>query len=163
MHYKIRAMEKILTSVCSNNSFSQRPVLERFKQISVSKDWFDGKMSAIDAEMKNIEAIYGRIKSSKQKNSSFKVRRIMNLIERQIMKGLELYLLAWDMLGEYNKKKNKTEHSEEIYEDIEDNNTDEYENEHIYRLLELAEDAEVILIEAEKLMVNSLNDYPLEV
>jgi len=213
MHYKLRAMEKMLTSVCSKSTLSHRPVFNKFRQIVMCKDTPEKNLSAIHMEIKNIEDIQAKIKGQSQKTSSEKIKKIMKQVEQKITEGLTLYVSAWRMLATYNEiEKDKTavtessektdvlqektlvtENSEKTDQHKEDKPTEtdkmgdlmEYladgigniedfpeqmdddpytcvNDRHVDELLNMAEEAELILMKAEKLMVNSLDDHPLE-
>jgi len=203
MHYKLRAMQKMLTSVCNKSTLSHRPVFNKFRKIALCTDSPDKKLSAIDMEIKNIETIHSRVKSQNQSITSPKIKKIVNQVEKRITEGLVLYISAWRMLAEYNEaqkekidesslnndeinKENKMNVDEEekingnSLNDNEINQKDSpdmvvteyfiepegassYMNDcKIQELLNMAEEAELILMKAENLMVNSLNDHPLE-
>lgn len=207
MHYQFKAMQKMLDGVGRGNNFSRRPVYEKFKQISASQDRPEENLEEIEKEIQKIETIMeNNAKNYKQKCNSPKVAEMMEYIDTQMSEALNVYLEAWNLLAEIQKKKiqpkenplentdegekkqereisetdmpleerynTEEEKNEEAGEKITDiikeletfinEDTGEEENTWIIKAMEIAEDAEHMLMEIEKIMANTLNDNPYE-
>jgi len=208
MHYKFKAMQKMLDGVGRGNNFSRRPVYEKFKEISTGQYRPEENLEEIKKEIQKIETVMeDTAKNHKQKYNSPKVAEFMEYIDTQMSEALNVYLEAWNLLAEIQKKKiqpkeNPSENAdegekkhemeisetdrpmEELHRTEEENNEEagkkitdiikeletfinegspgEEENAQIMKAMGIAEDAEHMLMEIEKLMANTLNDNPLE-
>jgi len=107
MHYKFKAMQKMLTAVGITNDFSQRPVFQKIKQVTSVLEPSSEEVSIIHDEMKNIETILASTEKEERNGSvsSKKLKHIMSPVNRKIIEAMKIYLSAWRMAAELHNIK----------------------------------------------------------
>jgi hypothetical protein len=172
MNYQFKAMQKTLSSVGVSSSFSDRPVYQEIKLMANVTNPADLDRNLVAIRIKEIEDIIARTKNTTI--ASEKVKAVMVPINNQLIEGLEKYLAAWNMLITFHDKKWSEQAKEEkieeqvvLDEDIdecpEDEEYVESEIDKMYnKMLTLAEDAEILLLDAEKIMKDTFDDNNLE-
>ena len=107
MHYKFKAMQKMLAAVGISNDFSQRPVFQKIKDVISIIEPSSEEISIIHNEIKNIELILASTEKEERnsKVSSKKLKAIMSPINRQIIEAMNIYLSAWKMTAELHNIK----------------------------------------------------------
>jgi len=114
MHYKFKAMQKMLAAVGISNDFSQRPVFQKIKEVTSIIEPSSEEISIIHNEIKNIEVILASTeKEEKNSVSSKKLKAIMSPINRQIIEAMNIYLSAWRMVAELHNIKSEDETTSE--------------------------------------------------
>ena len=169
MHYQFKAMQKAMASVGVHNSLADRPVYCQLKELASITDPADLDRSVIDKKIKEIEHIIASIKNTNI--SSEKVKAVMEPINRQIIEALEAYLSAWRMMITFHNEKaseqeDKMEEQlmeEDLDECPEDEDYEVSETDKVYsKILILAENAEITLQDAEKLMKDTFDDNNMD-
>ncbi|MEQ8224679.1 MAG: hypothetical protein ABRQ37_20340 [Candidatus Eremiobacterota bacterium] len=173
MHYQFKAMQKAMASVGVSNSLADRPVYRQLKEIASITNHADVDRTVIDNIIKNIEGIIITIKNTHI--SSEKVKAVMEPINRQIIEALEAYLSAWRMMITFHDEKFLEKIKEEKIEEQvipdedmdecpdDDEDYEESETDKVYnRILMLAENAEITLQDAEKLMKETFDDNNMD-
>jgi hypothetical protein len=107
MHYKFKAMQKMLSAVGTSNDFSQRPVFQKIKQVTSVLEPSSEEIAIIHNEMKNIETILASTEKEERNGtvSSKKLKDIMSPVNRKIIEAMNIYLSAWRMVAELHNIK----------------------------------------------------------
>ncbi|MEQ8224152.1 MAG: hypothetical protein ABRQ37_17675 [Candidatus Eremiobacterota bacterium] len=115
MHYKFKAMQKMLSAVGTSNDFSQRPVFQKIKQVTYVPEPSSEEVAMIHNEMKNIETILVITEKEEQHGSvsSKKLKDIMSPVNRKIIEAMNIYMSAWQMVAELHNIKPKLQQSSE--------------------------------------------------
>lgn len=170
MHYQFKAMQKAMASVGLNNNFADRPVYRQLKELASITNPADLDRSVIDNKIKEIEHIIASIKNTNI--SSEKVKTVMEPINRQIIEALEAYLSAWRMMITFHNERASEQEDkiedqvfsdEDLDECPEDEDYEMSETDKVYnKILILAENAEITLQDAEKLMKDTFDDNNMD-
>ena len=119
MHYKFKAMQKVLSGVGRKQGFSERPVFQKFKNLSEEGDMPERKLKIIENEIKQLESnLENNIKEGQGKYSSENVEAIMKYVEKEMNEALMVYLEAWHILADLQKKRIAKEEAEKEEEKI---------------------------------------------
>ncbi len=115
MHYKFKAMQKMLAAVGTSNDFSQRPVFQKIKQVTSVIEPSPEEISIIHNEMKNIEVILTNTEKEERNGmvSSKKLKDIMSPVNKKIIEAMKIYLSAWQMVAELHNIKPEVQQSSE--------------------------------------------------
>lgn len=107
MHYKFKAMQKMLSAVGTSNDFSQRPVFQKIKQVTYAPELSSEEVTIIHKEMKNIETILASTEKEERNGtvSSKKLKDIMSPVNRKIIEAMKIYLSSWRMVAELHNIK----------------------------------------------------------
>lgn len=107
MHYKFKAMQKMLSAVGISNDFSQRPVFQKIKHVVSVQEPSSEEVFIVHNEMKNIETIL--VSTEKEEGnitvSSKKLKDIMSPLNRKIIEAMKIYLSAWSLVSELHNIK----------------------------------------------------------
>ena len=149
MHYKFKAMKKVMEGVSDEVDGTKRPILEKFREIAGSKEPSEEMISIINNEISKINEIINETVTGKNNCVSKKIEAAMKSIDIEIVEALSLYLSAWELI-----KKVKSEQGEE--------KMTEEAQENAVHAVSLAEESERKIMEIEKLMAEIFNEYPVE-
>lgn len=107
MHYKFKAMQKMLSAVGISNDFSQRPVFQKIKQVVSVPEPSSEEVFIVHNEMKNIETILVSTEKEERNStvSSKKLKDIMSPVNRKIIEAMKIYLSAWSLVSELHNIK----------------------------------------------------------
>ena len=107
MHYKFKAMQKMLSAVGISNDFSQRPVFQKIKQVVSVPEPSSEEVFIVHNEMKNIETILVSTEKEERNStvSSKKLKDIMSPVNKKIIEAMKIYLSAWSLVSELHNIK----------------------------------------------------------
>ena len=148
MHYKLKALQKVMKGVADEVDSKKRPVLEKFREIADAEP-SEELLSRINTEVDKIKTIIDTVKNDKSNNVADKIKEAMEDLDVQIVEALNLYLTAWEVLRKIKVGKTEEQVIEENYEEV-------------AKALDMAEKSEKMIMEIEVLMADVLNENPVD-